>query len=258
MRALSASALVATAMLAIGGQSAHGQEADAIDSSRVVPSDSAATAGLGLPDIAHGQEASASASSRAVPSDPAATAGLGLPDMIWLPPDVNGESTPNAAEAVTPRARAPWEGVYFAHKKDIVDLTTPGPNGYDTEEWRYYLVLRAGGVSEFITQIFYSYYPGFGTQNYMRYFYRVWGPNQTATWTDRAGQFSVTGAGAEGLQDTGNPALNYQRPMPRQTVSFFFRKWLTNYQGLQLTGVIKNFPFPSQEPPTWTFAKISN
>jgi hypothetical protein len=40
------------------------------------------------------------------------------------------------------RTPAAWEGVYFADLKDIVDLTTPGPNGYDTEEWRYTLVLR--------------------------------------------------------------------------------------------------------------------
>ena len=44
MRALSASALVATAMLAMGGQSAHGQEASASASSKAVPSDPAATA----------------------------------------------------------------------------------------------------------------------------------------------------------------------------------------------------------------------
>jgi hypothetical protein len=226
MRALSASALVATTMLVMGGQSAHGQEA------------------------------SASASSEAVPTDPAATAGPGTPG--WSPTGVNGESTTNAAEAVTPRARAAWEGVYFAHKKDIVDLTTPGPNGYNTKEWRYWLILRAGGIAEFDAVVYYSYYPGFGTQNHLEVFWDLWGPRQTGTWTDRGGQVSITGVVDEGRVDNGNPARNYHVLLPRQSVSLFFRKWLGNYQGLEVTGVINNVPFPSQEPPTWTFYKISN
>jgi len=141
MRALSASALVATTMLALDAKSAHGQEAQAQDI----------------------------ASSEANPSEPGATAkDLGIPDIdtLCLPPDA--KSIPKSADAIT-RTSAAWEGVYFAHLKDIVDLTTPGPNGYNTEEWRYFLVLRAGGVAQFTTQIFYNYYPGFGTQNALRY-----------------------------------------------------------------------------------------
>ena len=230
MRALSASALVATTMLALDAKSAHGQEAQAQDI----------------------------ASSEANPSEPGATAkDLGIPDIdtLCLPPDA--KSIPKSADAIT-RTSAAWEGVYFAHLKDIVDLTTPGPNGYNTEEWRYFLVLRAGGVAQFTTQIFYNYYPGFGTQNALRYFYAVWGPRQTAIWTDRGGQLSITGPLVEGLQDTGNPALNYQRRIPRGTVSFILR-WLgSDFKRLQLTGVTRGIPFPPQEGNTWNFYKIAN
>jgi hypothetical protein len=230
MRALSASALVATTMLALAGQSAHGEEAQADDiaSSGAALSERVATAqSLGIPDV----------------------------DKLCLPPD--SKSIPNSADAMT-RTSAVWEGVYFAHLKDIVDLTTPGPNGYNTEEWRYILVLRAGGVAQFTAQIFYNYYPGSGKQNSLRYFSDVWGPRQTATWTDRGGQLWITGSVAEGLQDTGNQALNCQRHIPRATVTFILR-WLgSDYKSLQLTGVINNRPFPSQEGNTWTFYKIAD
>jgi hypothetical protein len=98
MRALSASALVATTMLALAGQSAHGEaQADDIASSGAALSERVATAqSLGIPDV----------------------------DKLCLPPD--SKSIPNSADAMT-RTSAVWEGVYFAHLKDIVDLTTPRP-----------------------------------------------------------------------------------------------------------------------------------
>ena len=210
MRALSASALVAAAMLGPGGQSAQGQETQTRASGEVISADSFASASLGMPDL----------------------------DTPWLPPDAHSMS--HLAQAATRSASAAWEGVYFAHKKDLT-LDGGGPNGPNTIEWRYTLVLRAGGVSQFTAQIFYSYWkPGFGSQNRLRYFYDVWGPNQTATWSDLGGHFSITGAVAEGLQDSGNPALNYQRSLPRQTVSFTPVRWVgSNYQALQLTGVAR-------------------
>jgi hypothetical protein len=77
----------------------------------------------------HGQEQKANdfAASQLTPSEPAESPkSLDMPDLDtpWLPPD--SKSIPNGAEALA-RTSAAWEGVYFAHLKDIVDFTTQAP-----------------------------------------------------------------------------------------------------------------------------------
>ena len=175
----------------------------------------------------------------------------------WLPADDATPKVQNAA--VNSSVSATWEGTYFADAHDITDLTTPGPNGYNTMEWRYYITLRANGAAQFLAQRYYNYYPGYGTQNFLEYHYGVWGPGETArwSWSPNGANFYITGAGYIGLQDSGKPVRNYQYNFPTETITFTL-KWLSGYSGLQLTEVSHHGIFPTYEGNTWTFRKIAN
>jgi hypothetical protein len=215
MEALAAAAVVATAILALAGQSAHSQEAHAIASSKPLPPKS---------------------TSPAVPWELISSASI---------PSIAAGSARTASDSRL--------GVYFSHVKDLT-LDGGGPNGPNTREWRYTLVLHANGVSEFIAQIIYSYYPGFGANNFIQYNYYVWGPNQTAIWSTDGSHLRVTGAGFQGQQDTGNPSRNFQSPFPPETITFNYRWLPPNFTTLQLTGMSFNLG----EGNVWNFHKIAN
>lgn len=227
MRALSASALVATTMLAMSGQPAQAQEAPALPSSGLVSSDT-----VGAPPASELRELGESIAREESPA--------------------LSEKAQGVSRSAT-FANTPW-GVYSVHFKDLA-LSGGGPNGPDTNQWTYILALRSNGTGELYGEEDQSKYPGFGTTNCVSRGITNIGPNLTATWRVNGSTLRIGGPGYGWQDDSCEPGWHIYQPFSNEGESFTYQ-FYAGFTAVRLTYIGRGNFFPRQEGNTFIFNKI--